>query len=86
MSLPTGKLVVVHVAVAVCVCADHVTALELQPVFPLQLTVPVTSSGFTLFPLRLTRLYSALIVAVNVTDCPYVDGLPLELTLVLEVA
>ena len=56
-----------------------VTAVVPQPVFALHATVPVTSSGFlplALAPLRpLSRLYSPLIVAVNVTDCPKIEGL-----------
>jgi len=33
-----------------------------------------------------TLPFSPLIVAVNVTDCPKFDGLPLVLTLVVELA
>jgi hypothetical protein len=82
-------VLVVHVAVAFKLTADHVTVLVLQPVFELQLTVPVTSFDFTR-PLRLlrpfTKLFSAAIVAVNVTGEPYVDGFTFDVTAVVVVA
>jgi hypothetical protein len=77
--VPVATVVVTHVAV------PDVTFVVPQFVFELQLTVPVTSCDFTPF-LRVARPYCPLIVAVNVTDCPYVVGLPLETTEVLEVA
>jgi hypothetical protein len=59
--------------------------LALQPVFALQVTVPVTSRGF-LDLLPFTAPFSPLIVAVNVTCCAYADGFGLEVTVMLEVA
>jgi hypothetical protein len=50
-----------------------VTELDEQPVFAVQLTVPLRTDDFTL-PLRVLRPFisplSLLIVAVNVTDDP----------------
>jgi len=65
-----------------------VTAVEPHPVFALHVTLPVTICGFFLLALAplFTLPFSPLIVAVNVTDCPKFDGLPLVLTLVVEVA
>ncbi len=65
-----------------------VTAVVPHPVFALHATFPVTRFGFLLlaFAPPRTRPFSPLIVAVNVTDAPKIDGLPLVLTLVLEVA
>ena len=73
----------VHVAVP---GLPVVTGVVPQPVFALHVTVPVTSSAFGPFGRPFNSPYSPLIVAVNVTDCPYADGLPLEVTTVPDVA
>jgi hypothetical protein len=87
VSLPAFRAVVVQVATP----GYPLTVLVLQPVFELQVTLPVTSFDFTL-PLRparpFTPPFSPVTVAVNVTDCPYVDVLLFEddATDVLDVA
>jgi hypothetical protein len=69
-SVPTGKCVaeeVVHVATP----GLPDTVLGAQPVFALQLTVPVGSIGFIPFLpgfRPFTSPFAPLIVAVNVTD------------------
>jgi hypothetical protein len=63
-----------------------VTAVVPHPVFELHATVPVTSWPRIPFFPPLTKLFSPLTAAVNVTDCPKVDGLPLVVTTVVEVA
>ena len=63
------------------------TVLAAQPVFALHVTVPLGSIGFIPFLLGLrpfTRLFSLVIVAVNVTDDAYVDGFGVEVTAVVE--
>jgi hypothetical protein len=60
-----------------------VTVVVPQLVFVLQATVPLTSFGFAC---PLTSPYWPLIVAVNVTLCPNVDGFRLEVTTVPAVA
>jgi hypothetical protein len=56
-----------------------------QPVFELHATVPVTTFG-----LRVVRPFtspvSLVIVAVNVTDWPWIDGLELDETATLPLA
>ena len=85
----------VHVAVP---GLPVVTEVVPQPVFVLHVTDPLTSCARPLLarpvnarrsiaPLRpFTSPYWPSIVAVNVTDVPYVDGFALEATAVLEVA
>ena len=83
VSVPTGKLVVVQVAVP---GVPDVTGVVPHPVFALHVTVPVTSSGLMPFLPGLrpfTSPYSPGMVAVNVTDCPYVDGFKLEPTVMV---
>ena len=71
-----------------------VTAVVPQPVFELHATVPLTSWACPATnprprtaPLRpFTSPYCPLIVAVNVTGCPYVDGFVPEVTVVVDVA
>jgi hypothetical protein len=62
--------------------------LALHPVFALHVTVPVGCIGFMPFFLAgfrpFTSPVSLVIVAVNVTDPPYVEGFRPELTLVVE--
>jgi hypothetical protein len=64
-----------------------VTFVVPQPVFELHATVPLIACCFAR---RLTDPftcpYSPLMVAVNVTDSPNVDGLRLEVTTVAAVA
>ena len=79
VSLPTDRLLVIHVVVP---GVPEVTGVVPQPVFELQVTVPVTTCERT-FPLRLIAPYWPGIVAVNVTDCPYADGFWLELTVIV---
>jgi hypothetical protein len=43
-------------------------------VFALHVTFPLKSSGFLRVFRRLTSPVSLVSVAVNVSDCPYVDG------------
>jgi hypothetical protein len=82
-SVPTGSVDVVHVAVP---GLPDVTVDALHPVLPLHATVPVTFRDFAC-PFRpFTSPYCPLIVAVNVTDCPEIDGLALEVTTVAAVA
>jgi hypothetical protein len=76
-SLPTGRVVVVHVA------TPEVTVVVPQPVFELHATVPLTSCGLTR---PLSCPYWPLTVAVNVTDCPETAGFWLEVSVVLELA
>jgi hypothetical protein len=85
VSVPPGRIDVVQVATP---GLPDVTAVGLHPVFALHVTVPLTTCCFTPFLLvrPLTFPFSPLIVAVKVTGCPYVDGLPLEVTVVVEVA
>jgi hypothetical protein len=63
------------------------TVDTLHPVLLLHVTVPVTFCGFAC-PLLdpLMSPYSPLIVAVNVTACPYVEGFRLDVTTVSAVA
>ena len=72
MSVPFVSAVVVHAAVR-----DEVSITAEQPVmvvpFEVNATVPVGTGG----PAGAT-------VAVNVTDCPTVDGFLLETTVVVE--
>ena len=75
---PTGRLEVVHVAVP---GLPDVTDVVPQPVFPLHVTVPVTVIGFAPFFRPRTCPFAPLIVAVNVTDSPYVEGFSPEATL-----
>jgi hypothetical protein len=65
-----------------------VTFVVPHPVFELHATVPVTAGGFAALPLTrpFTCPFSPVIVAVNVTDSPNVDGLRLEVTTVAAVA
>jgi len=61
--------------------------LGLHPVFALHVTVPVGCIGrIPLLPgfRPFTSPVSLVIVAVNVTDPPYVEGFRPELTLVVE--
>ena len=82
-SVPTGSVEVVHVAVP---GLPDVTVDALHPVLPLHATVPVTFRDFVC-PFRpFTSPYCPLIVAVNVTDCPEIDGFALEVTTVAAVA
>jgi hypothetical protein len=82
-SVPTGSVEVVHVAVP---GLPDVTVDTLHPVFALHVTLPLTFCDFAC-PLRpFTCPYCPLIVAVNVTDCPEIDGLALEVTTVAAVA
>jgi hypothetical protein len=63
-----------------------VTVDALQPVLALQVTDPVGSIGFIpFFPnfRPFVNPFAPLIVAVNVTDCPYVEGFRLDATLTL---
>jgi len=85
VSLPPPRADVVQLAVPTRPTGSHVTAVLAQPepVFALHATVPVTSIGFRVLRRPLTKLFSALIVAVNVTDCAYVEGFGVELTLVV---
>jgi hypothetical protein len=76
--------VVVHVAVP---GLPDVTAVVPQPVFPLHVTVPVTASGFPLaFRPLFTSPFCPLLVAVNVTVCPYTSDPRLVATVVVVVA
>jgi hypothetical protein len=77
---------VLVVQVAVAGLPD--TLLELQPVFALHVTVPVTTCCFTprLVTRPFTSPFSPLMVAVNVTDWPKFDGFALEVTAVVALA
>jgi len=82
-SVPTGSVEVVHVAVP---GFPDVTAVVPQPVLLLHVTLPLTFCDFAC-PFRpFTSPYCPLIVAVNVTDCPEIDGFALEVTTVAAVA
>jgi hypothetical protein len=71
---------VVHVATP---GLPDVTVDALHPVLVLHVTLPVTFFGFAC---PLTSPYWPLIVAVNVTLCPNVDGFRLDVTTVPAVA
>jgi hypothetical protein len=61
--------------------------LGAHPVFALHVTVPVGCIGFIPFLPAFrpfTSPVSLVIVAVNVTDVAYVDGLGVEVTVVVE--
>jgi len=84
VSDPPPRLLVVHDATP-GYAPDNVLAAH--PVFALQVTVPLGCIGcmFFLPALRpFTSPVSLVIVAVNVTDPPYVEGFRPELTLVVE--
>ena len=89
VSVPPLRLDVVQVAVPEP-SELVVTVDALQPVFVLQLTVPVIASGPAFLPRRLLPFAIApfwpSIVAVNVIGCPYVDGFALDATETLVVA
>jgi hypothetical protein len=57
-------------------------------VFELQVTDPLRTAGFLPMtcPLPFTAPVSLVIVAVNVTDCPYVDGLLFDETVTIDFA
>jgi hypothetical protein len=87
-SVPTGKCDAEEV-VQVATPGLPETVLGAQPVFALQVTLPPGSIGFIPFLLGLrlfTRLFSPVMVAVNVTDCAYVDGFGVEVTAVVVLA
>jgi hypothetical protein len=72
LSEPTPREEVVQVAVP---GFPDVTDVVPQPVFELHDTDPVTSSEWMPRDARFSNPYSPLMVAVNVTDCPYTDPL-----------
>jgi hypothetical protein len=86
VSDPPPRLLVVQVATPGYV---PVNVLGAHPVFALQVTVPVGCIGRIPFLpgfRPFTSPVSVVIVAVNVTDPPYVDGFRPEVTVVVEFA